>query len=372
MEVVPYLFSQRAMGIGKNLIMQISDSTVNWAFAAGACLWQEFYGASEDDVDKLKLCYTPEYCKLLRHIAIHGFTIENTLFIPIPSFFPDKFSHQLPSPTISQDLFQSRFSLAEEHNYIQKPLDSSGFLGFEEPEFLLFLLEDYNPWPGNEEALYGGFFKQGLEKWNIYYLSRDEYPTEKALQSAKAIVSNGAKYSANDDFPWINYFNNLLQKIDLENRQRIVGICLAHQIAGKAFGGTVTQNPCGRFLYHIETIRALNNWNNKLGLPETLKIHECHRDCVNLIPEKAQIIYGSDTCKAEIMAIGQNILMSQCHPEFTSYFVRHFHADYVFGGEDEDREKLEIALKDAENIRTDSDVVMNFFNDFLRKKINLL
>ncbi|OMJ84420.1 hypothetical protein SteCoe_14498 [Stentor coeruleus] len=363
MKVFPYRLNRGIMWIGKELSVRIEDEVVNWVFACAGCLWNEFYGGVGEDV--LELCDREEFCKLLKHVAIHGFISKDTISIPLSDFFPEKFRYKIQNGILDYNLYQNRYTLAQEYNFIQRPLDSSGFSAYEEPDFLLFLLHDYKPWPGIEEALYSGFFKKGLEKWNFYYLPKNEYPTEKAFQSSKAIISNGAKYSANDAFPWISYFMQLIQRIHIEKSKRLIGICLTHQITGKALGGRIGRNPCGYYVHKIEDIRAINDIFHIIGIRNCVKFQESHGECVLDVPENCRVLYRSDTCDVEMMLIGDDILTVQFHPEYTVCFGRKLLAKWALERRIIDEERFEELLKNAQ--ATDSYALIDFFNGFIRK-----
>lgn len=102
----------------------------------------------------------------MKHIGCHSFTIDNIIYIPLPSV---DLNDDLPIENLNIEMMQERFDIAAAHDYIDKnfKFDKANYdpiVLYDEPEFLLFHMQDYLPWPGISECLYSGNFKKGTEK----------------------------------------------------------------------------------------------------------------------------------------------------------------------------------------------------------------
>ena len=334
--------------------------SINSCISAANALGVVFGIVGADQTKSLEQMNNLEYKKLLKHVAAHNFVEGDTMFVPLPGL---QFSKKVDEKLLN-GLMRERFDKAVLFNYINQDLAYDGFIGYEDPEYLLFILEDYPPWPGIAEGLYSGFYKKNAEKWNIYYIPQGQFPTVNALNTTKGIVITGGKYSFDDKLNWIPSLENLLKSINNERPHiRIVGMCLAHQIFGNIFEGLSGRNPSGECVYVVENMKAVEPFFN---LPLNIKITSFHNDCVLRLPKNAKLLYSSNTCEIEIMAIGNNIISIQGHPEFTSFFFKNFHAVKTLEEGVIDNQTFTIAVESADQYFSDSEVVINCLNSFLR------
>lgn len=95
-----------------------------------------------------------------------------------------------------------------------------------------------------------------------------------------------------------------------------------------ALGGNVGPNPTGKFIFKKENINPLPSFLKLQFVADaaakyplashSLVAAEMHRDCVVSLPKNAVLLASSETCVHEVFMIGNHILATQGHLEFTS------------------------------------------------------
>lgn len=344
---------------------------INNFFAASTLIGRCLNIIKSSNIEQLSHFTEQNFAKLTLYLSHYCFTVSNKIYLPVNSL-------NYPCIDLPQDYFipelEERYNMLigytnKEHlgeftAFLQSsPLEIKSFTQFPNPEYALLLLEDYEPWPGILEGLYGGFFKQGVEKWNFYYCPRNQFPDDETLNSVKGVVITGGVYSANDELEWIDRLSAFMIRAE-ELGIRNVSICLSHQIAAKAFGGAAGKNPNGEYIYKISEIYKSTIMN---GLPSTLVITETHGDCVTQLPLRGEVLYSSSDCVVEVMKIGENLLSFQGHPEFTPHFIKHFHSIFEKNSGLIPESLYHSIL--ASNTLSDSDKILHHLNNFLRKLI---
>jgi GMP synthase (glutamine-hydrolysing) len=93
-----------------------------------------------------------------------------------------------------------------------------------------------------------------------------------------------------------------------------LGICLGHQIIGRAFGGEVARGESGE--YAAVEIDILEPDDLFKGLGRKLTVWESHRDEVSRLPEDFILLAKSEVCAVEAMKHkSKSIYGVQFHPE---------------------------------------------------------
>lgn len=95
------------------------------------------------------------------------------------------------------------------------------------------------------------------------------------------------------------------------------------QILGRALGGNVGRSPAGWDI-GVTTMNLASSSSIALNLPSELSIFKCHRDEVQNLPPKAEIIGWSEKTGIEMFRYGDHMLGIQGHPEFTIDILFHF------------------------------------------------
>ena len=136
--------------------------------------------------------------------------------------------------------------------------------------------------------------------------------------SCDAYVITGSAYSVYDGFPWIEQLKDFIIKSSSDHK--ILGCCFGHQVIAEAFGGKVEKAPQGWGVgYHTYEIGNFRPWmapNRK-----SLALIASHQDQVMVPPASSTVLAGSQFCPVGMLAIGENIMTTQLHPEFPRAFA---------------------------------------------------
>ena len=124
-----------------------------------------------------------------------------------------------------------------------------------------------------------------------------------------AIILSGGPYSVYEDESILGDFKGFI-----DCGLPVLGICLGHQIIGKAFGGEVRKGESGEYAaVEIEVVEPNDLFD---GLPRKLSVWESHRDEVSRMPGDFTLLAKSEVCGVEAMKHkSKDIYGVQFHPE---------------------------------------------------------
>ena len=163
----------------------------------------------------------------------------------------------------------------------------------------------------------------GQEEWKLFAACEGEVPTEKDLDTYDGFFISGSPHSANDNIKWINDLKQFISSsAQNSSKARVVGVCFGHQLIGAALGGKVTANPSQKFVLQSEEVKTDKNFQGNGAIKKviedcSLRLLECHGDCVATLPPGAQSLAKSATCQHEMVQFTENVIGIQAHPEFT-------------------------------------------------------
>ena len=154
-----------------------------------------------------------------------------------------------------------------------------------------------------------------MRTWSV---KDGEFPAN--AQEADGYVITGSPASVNDPLPWIARLLDLIRELH-QRRTPMVGICFGHQAIARALGGQVGPSP-GGWRFGIAPTR----FNQVLPFMEPpardLDMYAAHREQVLALPTGAEIIGGDPFFPSASFVIGDHILTTQYHPEFTPEFMQ--------------------------------------------------
>ena len=204
-------------------------------------------------------------------------------------------------------------------------------------------------------------------KFDLVDLSRgDSLPDFSAYA---ALIVLGGPSSANDGD------DKMLGELDLikeavKNRIPYLGICLGLQTLVKAMGGIVRRNEVPEFTFKDpEGMPYVINLTEEgkadllfADLPSQIRVFHLHGETVDLTPEMELLATG-DTCKNQVVKIGNNAYGLQCHFELDPEMLK------VWLDQDPDLKPLsrEKVLKDWEDIKEEyTKTGKTLFNNFFK------
>ncbi|PZX18298.1 GMP synthase-like glutamine amidotransferase [Palleronia aestuarii] len=211
--------------------------------------------------------------------------------------------------------------------------------------------EALDPVHGSYPALYGRLLGTGFE-WTTWRVFDDEWPDGPG--DAEGWLVSGSRHGAYEDHAWIAPLEALLRDIAASGRP-LVGICFGHQIVAQALGGRVEKFgggwSIGRRAYEIDG--------------ETWHLNAWHQDQVVVPPSGARTFAANDFTLHAGLAIGENILTLQPHPEFSPDYIADMIASREGGKEPQ---HLLDAARDALPLEVDNGRMGRRLAEFFREK----
>lgn len=148
-----------------------------------------------------------------------------------------------------------------------------------------------------------------------YDLAAGEFPA--SPDECDGWLTTGSRHSVYDPVRWIERLADLTRDIVASGRP-FVGVCFGHQMIAHALGGRVERAARG-WGVGVKEVRVAEppEW---LGLDD-YRVLNSHADQVTELPEGAVVLGGNDHCPVSLMALGDNVVGIQGHPEFVPAYV---------------------------------------------------
>jgi len=136
----------------------------------------------------------------------------------------------------------------------------------------------------------------------------------------------GSSASVYDDEPWIASLAEFLRAVHAE-RAPCVGVCFGHQLLAHALGGR-TERADGWGVGALPmTVVQPESWMEPPLSAATLLYS--HQDQVTELPPDGRVLAAADHCPVAMLAIGDDLIGMQAHPEFGAAYVRALLEDRV-------------------------------------------
>jgi GMP synthase (glutamine-hydrolysing) len=139
-----------------------------------------------------------------------------------------------------------------------------------------------------------------FESWNVF---EGEMPN--SPEDADGWLISGSKFGAYEGHDWIPPLEAFVRDT-VAAVKPLVGICFGHQLIAQALGGKVEKFDGGW------TIGRQTYDFAGLDLP----LMAWHQDQVTELPEGAQVVASTDSCKYAAVLYGNRAFTMQPHPEF--------------------------------------------------------
>jgi GMP synthase-like glutamine amidotransferase len=130
----------------------------------------------------------------------------------------------------------------------------------------------------------------------------------------------GSSASVYDVEPWIDRLAGFVRAVH-DAHVACVGICFGHQLLGHALGGRTERATVGWGVGALPmTITHPEPWMEPaLSTPTLLYSHQ---DQVTALPADGQVLASAAHCPIAMLAIGEDIIGIQAHPEFGAAYVQ--------------------------------------------------
>jgi GMP synthase (glutamine-hydrolysing) len=180
--------------------------------------------------------------------------------------------------------------------------------------------EDAPRWAGHEQNWIDLLARPG-DEWAVYQAWAGELPSP---TDHLGYVLTGSHHSVNDDTQtWLEPLFDFVRGC-AERDRRVFGACFGLQVMTRAFGGRVGPNPGGRFAFGSERIELEPDYFASpiaAGEPPAMTFLISHGEQAIELPPGARRLARSASAENEIIAIGDTLLATQFHAEFTPAMV---------------------------------------------------
>lgn len=135
-----------------------------------------------------------------------------------------------------------------------------------------------------------------------------------------AWLLTGSSASVYDEEPWITALTTVVRQLHHAHAPT-VGICFGHQLLAHALGGRTERAPGGWGVGALSTaIGDPMDWMDP-PLAATTLLYS-HQDQVTALPPDGRVLASADHCPVAMLAIGDDAVGVQAHPEFSAPYLR--------------------------------------------------
>jgi GMP synthase-like glutamine amidotransferase len=183
----------------------------------------------------------------------------------------------------------------------------------------------------NSEALTPRFgrFADAFEAWlaqhrdthpfelDVFRVEEHEFPAHP--HACDGYIVTGSAAGVYEDHDWLAPAAAFVHEC-IGAGGRLLGVCFGHQLLAHALGGRVEKSHRGWGLgRHTYTVRERQPWMD----PELaeLSLLACHQDQVVTPPAGARVLASSEFCEYAMLAVGENVITVQAHPEFSAEYA---------------------------------------------------
>jgi len=137
-----------------------------------------------------------------------------------------------------------------------------------------------------------------------------------SLDNVHAVLSLGGPMDPTDDLPWLHDEMELIRKAHEANLP-VIGICLGHQIIGRALGGELAKLDEPEWGFCDVSLPNPGQTEQMLaGMPWNHKQFQSHSFHIEKAPPGAKVLATSKACPVQAMKIGLRTYGFQFHFEY--------------------------------------------------------
>jgi len=152
----------------------------------------------------------------------------------------------------------------------------------------------------------------------VYRVWKDELPG--STTECDGWMISGSRASVFEDEEWIKNLEDFVRALHADER-KTVGICFGHQMIAQTLGGETHRAETGWGIGVQEvTLHETLTWMQPPM--ETCRLLFTHQDQITRLPEGAQLLGSTEHCLNALFTLGDHILATQAHPEYSRPYLR--------------------------------------------------
>jgi len=153
--------------------------------------------------------------------------------------------------------------------------------------------------------------------FDSFYVCDGHFPS---IDDYDLFVCTGSKFSVYDDLDWIQKLKEFTREA-YQVGKKFIGICFGHQMIAEALGGKVQRSDFGYLIgLHKFELTEKKAWMKPYE-PSLRMLMLCQDQVVRL-PEGAELLASSESCKIGMFKVDNQFLGIQGHPDFTPEYNR--------------------------------------------------
>ncbi len=166
-------------------------------------------------------------------------------------------------------------------------------------------------------------FSLGKDEWTTCDAATDKFPENPENFDAVVIGGSTMNPVPGEEKPWMKETFKFIKKI-INKEIPLLAICGGLQFTIRAFGKKIITNPKGREFGTLPIVLTKKGQNDPLfqGLPKNISACLSHKCMVEKVDKKWKLLASSKLCAFQAFAIGDNIRLTQFHPEMKTSEIK--------------------------------------------------
>ena len=177
-----------------------------------------------------------------------------------------------------------------------------------------------------------------------------------------------------EQYPYLIKEAEYIRRIQNENKHKIIGVCLGHQLLGYLNGFAITKSPCTEIGYLPIQFTDTHDpyFSNILeNTDRTVLTCQWHEDMVSFTPKDSMALLAQSVgCPTQIVRYNDKTYGFQCHFEFTESIVSQHVESSRFYLQSLSKEEQRFVQNPEELLAANFKPMHNFLDRFLDKFID--